>query len=90
MLAQLRVRFALAAAVVSETRDSEPPTLDASLLAADIMAEVRLKGQTYRNTFYYNPNGMEHHHGDDACPQVSELAEWVYALWDERKPEELD
>ena len=58
--------------------------------AHDIMAEVRLKGQTYRNTFYYNPNGMEHHHVDDACPQVSELAEWVYALWDERKPADVD
>ena len=37
--------------------------------AHDIMAEVRLKGQTYRNTFYYNPNGMQHHHVDDACPR---------------------
>ena len=58
--------------------------------AHDIIAEVRLKGQTYRNTFYYNPNGMEHHHADDTCPQVSELAEWVYALWDERKPADVD
>ena len=55
--------------------------------AHDIMAEVRLKGQTYRNTFYYNPNGMEHHHADDACPQVSEFAEWVYHIWDERLSE---
>ena len=56
--------------------------------AHDIMAEVRLIDQTYRNTFYYNPNGMEHHHLGDSCPQVSELAEWVYALWDNRKPSE--
>lgn len=55
--------------------------------AHDIMAEVRLKGQIYRNTFYYNPNGMEHHHADDACPQVSEFAEWVYQIWDERLSE---
>lgn len=55
--------------------------------AHDIMAEVQLKGQTYRNSFYYNPNGMEHHHADDACPQVSEFAEWVYQIWDERLSE---
>ena len=58
--------------------------------AHDIIAEVRLKNQTYKNTFYYNPNGMEHHHADDACPQVSEIAKWAYRIWDERKPADLD
>ena len=55
--------------------------------AHDIMAEVRLKGQTYRNAFYYTPNGMDHHHADDACVQVSEFAEWAYQIWDERLSE---
>lgn len=55
--------------------------------AHDIMGVVRLKGQTYQNAFYYNPNGMEHHHADDACPEVSEFAEWAYQIWDERLSE---
>ena len=58
--------------------------------AHDIIAEVRLKSQTYRNTFYYNPNGVEHHHAHDACPQASEMAKWAYRIWDTRKPAELD
>ena len=58
--------------------------------AHDIIAEIRVKGKTYKNTFYYNPNGMEHHHADDACPQVSEMAKWAYRIWDDRKSENVD
>mgnify|MGYP001027053593 CR=1 FL=1 len=53
--------------------------------AHDIVADIRLGERTYKNTFYYNPNGMQHHHLNDACPQVSTMAEWAYQIWSERK-----
>jgi hypothetical protein len=53
--------------------------------AHDIVADIRLGEQTYKNTFNYNPNGMQHYHLNDACPQVSALAEWAYQIWSERK-----
>jgi len=53
--------------------------------AHDIVADIRLGEQTYKNTFYYNPNGMQHHHSNDACPEVSTIAEWAYQIWLERK-----
>lgn len=50
----------------------------------DILVDLAIGEQTFESSFYYNPNGVQHHHAQDACPDVSAMAQWTYQIWEER------